>query len=244
MWSYPDWDMFQSDHPWGAYQAAARAISGSLIYFADDFNKLDKNIISKLALPNGKVLLCEDIALPCREYLFTNPAKPNRALKLFNHNKYNSVLGIFNVMLKNDTSVIYSPSNVKGLNENAKFAVFSGQSQMLTKLSFNETLTLSLMVKGFDVITISEILKGCAPIGLLDKYNPGGIFSKILIEEHKISIDLKFGGTIGFYCEKKPIKVLYENGNEEITFIYDPSTNFLKIMVPDAENQSITLMFE
>lgn len=233
--SLPDWDMFQSDHPWGAFQAASRAISGSPVYFADNFKNVNKEIISKVALPNGRILRCEEPSLICREMIFRNPAKPNRALKMFNHNEFNSVLGIFNVMLNRETTIQYSPSDVEGLNQKTRYAVYSTRDGTLREMDYDEKSPLKLEVKGFDVLTISIINDGFAPIGLLNKYNPGGIFEQMGMINGKLIVHVKYGGLIGFYCHRKPKKILSEG--LKLQFEYSTESKLLILSVPEKELQ-------
>jgi raffinose synthase len=239
---HPDWDMFQTANKlgWGAYQAASRVISGSPIYVSDDFAEVDGKILKKIALPNGRILRCESIALPTRDCLFQNPAKPRRALKIFNHNKYNSILGIFNVMLKHSTIINFSPSDIYGINE-GNYAIFNFNDGHLETINAKEDSVLLLDVKGFVVYTLALIENGFAPIGIVSMYNSGGIFESIENLGSKISIRLKYGGLIGFYSEKKPNKVLI-NG-EDYDFLYDSASNFLKVSVPMKEDQSLEIFF-
>jgi len=43
----PDWDMFQTDHPWAGFHAAARAVSGGPIYITDEPGKHDTALIKQ-----------------------------------------------------------------------------------------------------------------------------------------------------------------------------------------------------
>ncbi|MHA1437296.1 MAG: Sip1-related alpha-galactosidase [Promethearchaeota archaeon] len=238
---HPDWDMFQTANKigWGEYQAAARAISGSPIYVSEPFEKVNKSILSKVSLPDGTILRCKDIALPCKDCLFTNPAKKGRALKIFNNNEYNSVLGIFNVMLKNPTEVKFSPSDIKGFND-GKYAVYEFNSKILRIMDANQYARIKLKVKGFEIITIAQIQNRFAPIGILTMYNSGGIFKKIVIDKSKISIYLKNYGLIGFFLENKPNKILV---NKKVSkFDYSLKTKLLKVFIPQENSYLIEII--
>ncbi|MHA1147125.1 MAG: Sip1-related alpha-galactosidase [Promethearchaeota archaeon] len=239
--SLPDWDMFQSDHPWGAYQAASRSISGSPIYFADAFKNVDKELISRIALPNGRLLRCENPSLVCKDMIFKNPAKPGRALKIFNHNKYNSLLGIFNVLRKEDTKSTYSPSDIENLNPNDKFAVFRIELQTLEKMEYQYIKNIQLKNREFEIFIISPIKNGFAPIGMIDKFNPGGIFQDLQYIENKIIIKVIYGGFFGFFSEKRPLRILIDD--EDITYNYKTDENFLSFKSKPYENQRIEIVY-
>lgn len=44
----PDWDMFQTNHVWSGFHAAARCISGGPIYFTDEPGKHDLGLIDQM----------------------------------------------------------------------------------------------------------------------------------------------------------------------------------------------------
>lgn len=55
----PDWDMFQTHHPWASFHAAARCISGGPIYFTDEPAKHDIELIRQMTAltPRGKTVI-------------------------------------------------------------------------------------------------------------------------------------------------------------------------------------------
>ncbi|KAI1613572.1 stachyose synthetase [Exophiala viscosa] len=55
----PDWDMFQSDHPYSGFHAAARCLSGGPIYITDTPGKHDVNLINQMTAinPRGQTVI-------------------------------------------------------------------------------------------------------------------------------------------------------------------------------------------
>ncbi|KAK5109106.1 hypothetical protein LTR62_007563 [Meristemomyces frigidus] len=55
----PDWDMFQTNHPWAAFHAAARCVSGGPIYFTDEPGKHDFKLINQMTAQttSGKTVI-------------------------------------------------------------------------------------------------------------------------------------------------------------------------------------------
>jgi hypothetical protein len=45
----PDWDMFQTSHPWAGFHAAARCVSGGPIYFTDTPGEHDLDLLHQLS---------------------------------------------------------------------------------------------------------------------------------------------------------------------------------------------------
>ncbi|PIN22494.1 Galactinol--sucrose galactosyltransferase [Handroanthus impetiginosus] len=92
-----DWDMFQSDHVTADFHAAARAIGGCAVYISDKPGKHDFKILKKLVLPDGSILREKYAGRPTRDYLFNDPTTDGKTqLKIWNMNKLNGVLGVFN----------------------------------------------------------------------------------------------------------------------------------------------------
>ncbi|MDQ2798331.1 MAG: hypothetical protein M3Y13_01660, partial [Armatimonadota bacterium] len=93
---HPDWDMFQSGHPMGAYHAAGRAVSGSPVYVSDKVGAHDFDLLRKLVLPDGGVLRAHQPGRPTRDCLFADPTKDDVLLKIFSLNLEAGIVGAFN----------------------------------------------------------------------------------------------------------------------------------------------------
>lgn len=50
----PDWDMFQTNHPYASFHAAARCVSGGPIYISDEPGKHDMSIIHQMTAPTSQ----------------------------------------------------------------------------------------------------------------------------------------------------------------------------------------------
>ena len=79
-----DWDMFQSQHPFGAYHAAARALSGGPVYTADEPDKIDAALLRRVALADGRVPRFPNPATPSIRTLFPEPGDDPRAFVVVN----------------------------------------------------------------------------------------------------------------------------------------------------------------
>lgn len=55
----PDWDMFQTSHPWAGFHAAARCVSGGPIYFTDKPGEHDLQLLKSMTAqtPRGKTVI-------------------------------------------------------------------------------------------------------------------------------------------------------------------------------------------
>ena len=131
-------------------------------------------------------------------------------------------------------------ASIEGLDPSGDFAVYEILSNILEKKKYHDASEILLKAKEFKIFTISKIENGFAPIGLIDKYNPGGVFKKISHENNKINMSVKFGGNFRFYCENKPVRILVDA--KEITFDFNAEKYFLKIKTEEIENQNIEII--
>lgn len=98
----PDWDMFQTSHPWAGFHAAARAVSGGPIYFTDTPGEHDLALLGQLTAPTprGKTVILR----PHLVGKATDPYNEYSAAALLKISTYvggahtgTGILGIFNV---------------------------------------------------------------------------------------------------------------------------------------------------
>ena len=235
---HPDWDMFQSGHPMGAYHAVGRAVSGSPVYVSDKPGEQDFDLLRKLVLPDGSVLRCEEPGRPTRDCLFHDPTKEPILLKIFNHNAMGGVLGVFNGRYGGEgtpsepiTGVV-RPSDVEGI-EGKRFAVFAHHRNELRVLSFEETWEISLPELTAELFTIAAIEEGIlAPIGLADKFNSGGALrGGEFILPDLYELIAQGGSNLLFWCETPPVAVAVND--EFVSFLYDDATNRLEIAMEE-----------
>jgi hypothetical protein len=96
-----DYDMFHSnlkDKTISKLHATARAVSGGPVYVSDVPGSHSFDILKQLVLPGGSILRALLPARPSRDCLFTDVRKDEGTLlKLWNVNRCNGILGIFNV---------------------------------------------------------------------------------------------------------------------------------------------------
>ncbi|HEY3376745.1 MAG TPA: Sip1-related alpha-galactosidase, partial [Armatimonadota bacterium] len=118
---HPDWDMFQSAHPAGAFHAAARAISGGPVYVSDKPDAHDFALLRKLVLSDGTVLRAQEPGRLTRDCLLHDPTQEDLLLKIFTRNRYGGVVGAFNAQhhaaadAQRSLPGVVRPSDVEGL---------------------------------------------------------------------------------------------------------------------------------
>jgi len=239
----PDWDMFQSGHKSGAFHAAARAISGGPIYTTETIGSENKTVLDKLMTSKGKLPRCKDVGRVCTESLFTNPANNDKAVKIYNTNLVGGIVGAFNCSYNPDAAVTVSEEikatdieNIKG----EKFAVYSFSNGELDLKSKKDASSIKLKELDFDLFTYVPVQNGFAPIGVVSKYNPGGMILEFnQLTKDIFSLKLLEGGKFLAYSEKKPTEVFANSKPVKFSYI----SNNLEIEVPQVEDVLVTIMF-
>lgn len=205
----PDWDMFHSLHPAAEYHAAARAIGGCPIYVSDKPGYHNFDLLKKLVLPDGSVLRAKLPGRPTRDSLFVDPARDRTSLlKIWNMNKCNGVVGVFNCqgagwckvekktrihdtspgtltasVCASDVDLI---NQVAGAEWHGETIVFAYRSGEVIRLPKGVSIPVTLKVLEFELFhfcPIQEIAPSIsfAAIGLMDMFNTGGAVEEVEI---------------------------------------------------------------
>ena len=199
-----DWDMMHSVHEAAELHAAARAISGGLLYVSDRPGEHNFDLLKRLVLPDGSVLRAKYPARPTLDCLFKDISRDRKTvLKIWNVNEITGMLGAFNVQgaswnIKRRNYYAHDshppalvakvkPADVWLLQKpsSGKFAVYSDGLKELRVMEFEEEWERELKGNGgFDLFVVSpvfEIVAGTAgkiinvaPIGLINMLNAGG----------------------------------------------------------------------
>ena len=204
-----DWDMFQTQHRYGPYHAASRAISGSPIYVSDRVDEHDYDVIRALTTAEGKILKPLDIAKPTLDCLFDNPIKDKTLYKLFNRNNCGYVVGVFSFEGENESADVCA-ADALGSTQ-GKYAAYSYKDGESFVCDWQEKRRVTLNPAEFDIITYAPIENGFAAVGLTGKYNCGGAVTGAVCGESGYTMTVRDGGELLFYCEK-PVKCVKSGG--------------------------------
>lgn len=243
----PDWDMFQTRHPSGAFHAASRAISGGPVYISDESGGTDFGLLRKLALSDRTVPLCLGPARPTADSLFVDPSREPMLFKIFNLNPAGSgVLGVFNCGHHPSASAPVTgevrADDISGLS-GAEFAVFRHQEGSLTRISRSDRIPVALRELEFELFTIAPISDGFAAIGLVDKFNSGGCVTAIRrTHPGRIEIDLRDGGDFLAWSKIRPRSVSINGRN--LAFQFDPKSHALRVDIPRGHPGTLVVEFD
>jgi hypothetical protein len=212
--AYPDWDMFQSHDPAAEYHAAARAVSGGPVYFTDEAGKERPEILRRLALSDGRLLMPDEPAQVTRDLLLSDPSIERVALKLFARvtrpGLSAGVVAAFNV---NKTAATVAGSLGAGDAEGgpkypANVAAYRLGDGRVTLFPIKPpALYFDLGENGFDLFTLAPVDDGVAVFGLLDKYlSPAAVVS-VARREGGTVVRLAEAGDFGAWLARAPSRV-------------------------------------
>lgn len=107
----PDWDMFQTSHPWASFHAAARCVSGGPIYITDVPGAHDVNLIRQMTAntPRGDTVILRPhtIGKTISPYVgYDEPVLLKVATYVGRHGTGTPILGVFNTTTRPLTELI------------------------------------------------------------------------------------------------------------------------------------------
>ncbi|RDI84867.1 hypothetical protein Vi05172_g4892 [Venturia inaequalis] len=216
----PDWDMFQTSHPWAGFHAAARCVSGGPIYITDSPGQHDIDLIKQMTAktPRGKTVILRPHRLGKSSQAYVG-YEEQQMLKIdtyvgMSHTGI-SILGVFNVS-QNHLSEILSLNDFPG-TEKGEYVIRSHVGGKCTKPAKQSDKKISvcteLGTKGYDILSAYPILGpfevksgqvSVAPLGLVGKMTGAAAIVNLdtTVETNgrlRIWISLKAFGVYGIY---------------------------------------------
>lgn len=258
--AFTDWDMMQSLHDWegvAELHAAARAVSGGLVYVSDRPGEHDFALLRRLVLPDGSTLRARFHGRPTRDCLFTDVFRDRKTvLKIWNMNAVTGIVGAFNVQgaawdvkrrsyFAHDSNppalrVAVCPEDVPGLvSPTGAFVMYSdAERQMRVVSSAGDVWEKELRGGGgHDVFVISPVFElqdgaRAAPIGLVGMLNAGGavLRAAVVAGGASLALDVRGCGEFLVYASRRPEKVVV--GGAAVEFSYDEGQGAVVFTVP------------
>ena len=230
-----DWDMFQSKHPFGAYHAAARALSGGPVYTADAPEGIDAALLRRVALADGRVPRFPDPATPSLRSLFPEPGDDPRAFVVVNAGPAAGAAGLFDAETAAPARAVRAkvrPADIPGLPAAARYAVWDGRSR--PRLVAPESVfALSAASRDrFAIATVSPVLGGrFAAFGLADMLVPAAtVLEAAAHADGVFAVRLAGPGRFAAWCASRPASL--RSGWKDVPFSWDRATGLLLADVP------------
>ena len=215
----PDWDMFQTNHAYSGFHAAARCVSGGMIYFTDVPGSHDLELLNQISAttPGRTIILRPTMGRATEVYMGHNEPAFCKIRSSHTVGGFTiGILGVFNTT-KGARSEFLSLDDILGNSLERSYLIRSHQSGRHRKvISSNIQLPpvlLDLAFWGWDILTafplqsfrLSSDLKDVeiAILGLLHKMTGAAALTRveITVDDQARHINLRIGvkalGTLG-----------------------------------------------
>ncbi|KAI1413246.1 glycoside hydrolase family 36 protein [Hypoxylon sp. FL1857] len=222
----PDWDMFQTDHEFAGFHAAARCLSGGPIYITDVPGKHNIELINQMTgqTPRGKTVIFRPSVLGKSVNPYTSYDEPV-ILKIGSYHGRavtgTPMLGIFNLSRQPLREVI-ALSEFPGVLSSMVYVVRAHRSGLVTPVLRHDSptanLAVSLEVRGYDIYTAFPVTQfnsetngrvDVANLGLVEKMTGAAAittYESELLYNGRVFLDtrLKALGVLGIYISSLP----------------------------------------
>ncbi|KAI9894781.1 MAG: hypothetical protein M1814_002138 [Vezdaea aestivalis] len=230
----PDWDMFQTDHPWAGYHAAARCISGGPIYFTDEPGKHDIGLIHQITAQTTagetRILRPNNVGKSIQQYV---EYKDERLLKVGSYHGFrdsgSGMMGLFNVSQR-ELRELVPLSEIPGIQKEHEYIVRAFSSKSVTNVfqgGSNEALTsIALDMRGWEILTSFPVHSAgkytkFAILGLIDKMTGAAAIVNSEVDDipaphlkknaFSISVTVKALGILGIFVSNLKQKSIKDN---------------------------------
>ena len=230
-----DWDMFESAHPFGAYHAAARALSGGPVYTADKPGAVDPAVIRRACFADGRVPRFPDPATPAVRSLFPEPGDDPRAFVVVNAGPAAGCAGLFDADTAAPPRAVRAklrPCDVPGLPAAARYAVWDGRARPRFAAPAAAVALAAGRAERFAVATFAPVLGGrFAAFGLENLYAPAAALLAAGLDGDTVAVRIAGGGRFAAWSAARPVAV--RAGRKAVPFTWNPATGLLRADVPD-----------
>lgn len=159
----PDWDMFQTSHPYASFHGAARCISGGPVYITDEPGKHDVKLLDQMTAPTvqgGTIILRPGVI--GRTIDVYHDYNERNVLRIGSYTGWaktgSGILGLFNLQYGEASSIV-SIRDFPGVHDdsNGSYVVRAHTSGkvtgLLNPLAQNSLLSVLLEEKGWEILT-------------------------------------------------------------------------------------------
>ncbi len=200
-----DFDMFWTDDAQAVKNSVLRAISGGPVYISDKLGRSQRDVILPMVLSDGRILRCQNPAVPTRDCLMRDPETSGSIFKVWNRTENGGVIAAYNLDKEEKpvSGAIYA-RDIEGF-ETGSYAVLDYFAQKLTILEADQPLTIKLDdYDQYKLYTIVPIEGRVTPLGLLNKYVSSAAFHRFGENRYTV-LD---AGPFGFVCSDPAVRVL------------------------------------
>jgi len=207
-----DWDMWWTDDSQAAKNSLCRAVSGGPIYVSDKIGRTNPEVLAPLVFRDGRILRCDESAIPAADCLTGDPTQAGKPFKLRNRAGKAGVLAVFNIDGENRPVSGCICADDAGLDGTCVcYEHFSGECRILAS-GARVPVTLENN-DAFRLYTFAPVAEsGITWLGRTDKY----IGIKAITALDGDTVQLYEGGTLAF-VSKQPVRVFSQTRELPVT---------------------------
>lgn len=195
-----DWDMFWTDDAQAVKNAVCHAISGGPIYVSDKLGRTVPQVLAPLAFRDGRILRCEESAVPTADCLIGDPTATGRIFKVRNRIAGAHVLAVFNIRADraDATGAVSAADAGAPAGRYVYYEYFTGEAG---EVEADAPLPLTLTAEACRYYTFVPY-DGVHPVvlGRTDKYNGRGV----VLTDRCGHVTLYEGGPLAIYAPTAP----------------------------------------
>jgi raffinose synthase len=232
-----DWDMWWTNHEQAVNNAVLRAVSGGPIYVSDPVGTTVAEQLWPVMLKDGRILRCDQNALPTLDCLMRNPQQEEVLLKLWNKVKDTFIIAAFNINM--NEVAIEGKIQLKDMPEYESgkclvYEYFTGETRIMDAESEWEIKLDNSELKLFTCVPLKTKF---TPLGLINKYISMAAVEFYTAVDNKLVVSLKEGGAFVFAGVATPVRILV-NG-KEVAAVKEKD-----IYIIDCSNEEGTVLIE
>ena len=170
----PDWDMFQTSHPYASFHAAGRCVSGGPICITDEPGKHDVDLIAQITArtTQGKSVILRPSVVGKATSVYTS-YHDERLLKIGTYSggkgSGTSILGLFNVSQQRLAELV-SLTEFPGVEDGEEYIIRAHCTGRLSKQmrlgDYHAVASLTLETMGWEIFSAYPLYSYVAPKGL------------------------------------------------------------------------------
>ncbi|KAJ5108095.1 hypothetical protein N7456_004770 [Penicillium angulare] len=159
----PDWDMFQTSHPYASFHAAARCVSGGPVYITDEPGKHDLKLLDQMTAPTvlGRTVILRPSVIG-RSMDVYHDYNEGHILRVGSYTGWaktgSGIIGLFNVESA-EVSCIVALKDFPGVHENSdgQYVIRAHTSGKVTgrmqRQSEDSLVSIVLQNRGWEILT-------------------------------------------------------------------------------------------
>lgn len=214
----PDWDMFQSNHAYASFHAAARCVSGGPVYITDYPSKHDFTVVNQMTAqtPSGRTIALRPSTLGTANGVYHKYTDGGVLAVSTYHGAARTgsgIFGFFNVSLDKESKHMVALHEFAGVERDLEYVIreYKGNniSRIMSPKEDTAFASMSLGIRDWDIYTAHPVhtvgTTKVAVLGLINKMTGAAALNKYEVKAAsnnrvEVAATLKAFGVFGVFA--------------------------------------------